>query len=79
MRWQPKAGCTPPVPLHGKDWTVQISKLSLYVFKSSPSDPGTVYERKLPRVDCGRSRRRGRPVFLNRDWSHRAVWEGEGR
>lgn len=34
------------------------------MFKSSPSDPGTVYERQLPRVDCGRSSSGAGPVFF---------------
>lgn len=34
------------------------------MFKSSPSDPGTVYEGQLPRVDCGRSSSGAGPVFF---------------
>ena len=29
-----------------KDWAVWLPRLSLYVFTTTPSDPGTVYERK---------------------------------
>lgn len=75
--WQllPKVGCT--TNSHRRTRKCNFLKLSFHVFTASPSDPGTVYEKKYVLTGstqrvlwevCIRPLRRRKPVFLNRDW-----------
>ncbi len=74
---KPEGGCTPPVPcmvrigqrnfLNCPSMCLQPPPLILGQFTR-----GNKSEWAKPRVDCGRSLRRGKPVFLNHDWSIRA-------